>query len=193
MHAALQLLKGFCVFGDTVNTTARHETTGKPGMIQCSADTRAELSRTAGGEFGLQPRGVVEMKGKGKLRTFWLTASSQNTLVNARALSQLEREVQEMLESTSSFGRKFLGQTPSSPRTSTKQLFKSKMTAHQVAALLIQEDRERKASSKVENFPNARHVDDTLKDFSGKCPYHETPSSGLPEMVPNVEDSLYFL
>jgi len=62
----------FQLFGDTVNTCARLESTGKRNRIQVSEET-AELLTNAGKEHLLEQRkGLVEAKGKGKLKTFWL-------------------------------------------------------------------------------------------------------------------------
>jgi class 3 adenylate cyclase len=77
------------VFGDTVNTTARHESTGAPGKIHCSSDTQMELNEVAPLAFSLEERGHVEMKGKGKLLSYWLEASESNELVNRKALKEL--------------------------------------------------------------------------------------------------------
>ena len=52
------------LFGDTVNTASRMESTCAPGEVQCSAATAAEID----GDFELEPR-VVEVKGKGRMRT----------------------------------------------------------------------------------------------------------------------------
>jgi class 3 adenylate cyclase len=59
----------YCVFGDTVNTTARHESTGEPGRVHCSSSTARELRKQAANEFDLKSRGKVSMKGKGELET----------------------------------------------------------------------------------------------------------------------------
>jgi class 3 adenylate cyclase len=62
----------FELFGDTINTASRMESTGKPERIQVSPDT-AELLRDEGMESWLVPRkDLVEVKGKGALSTFWL-------------------------------------------------------------------------------------------------------------------------
>lgn len=87
----------YCVFGDTVNTTARHESTGAPGKIHCSSETQKELERMTKGSFRLQERGFVDMKGKGEKLTYWLSATEKNKLVNGAAVEALEAEVKELL------------------------------------------------------------------------------------------------
>jgi class 3 adenylate cyclase len=56
------------VWGDTVNTSSRLETTAPPGGIQVSAAVAARL----GDRFELVHRGHIELKGKGPTSTFLL-------------------------------------------------------------------------------------------------------------------------
>ncbi len=56
------------LWGDTVNIAARMESHGESGRIQVSADT-AEL---LGDGFELEPRGTIEIKGKGQMATYFL-------------------------------------------------------------------------------------------------------------------------
>lgn len=58
----------FDLWGDTVNTASRMESHGQPGRIQISEETRGQL----GADFVVEERGVVDVKGKGSLRTWWL-------------------------------------------------------------------------------------------------------------------------
>ena len=74
------------VWGDTVNTASRMESTGEPGRIQCSEsfersfataqdDVAQRHSEGRSDEeplFNFTERGAVEVKGKGKMTTYWL-------------------------------------------------------------------------------------------------------------------------
>jgi len=62
----------FQLFGDTMNTSARMESTGERDRIQVSPATAA-LLREAGKEHWLTARGEkIDVKGKGQMDTFWL-------------------------------------------------------------------------------------------------------------------------
>ena len=56
------------VWGDTVNTASRMESHSLAGRIQISAATRAAL----GDRFEVEPRGLVDIKGKGLMETYFL-------------------------------------------------------------------------------------------------------------------------
>jgi adenylate cyclase len=59
------------VWGDTVNTAKRIETYGAPGRIHVSAATREIL----GSAYHFEPRGALDLKGKGPIETFFLERS----------------------------------------------------------------------------------------------------------------------
>jgi class 3 adenylate cyclase/CHASE3 domain sensor protein len=59
------------VWGDTVNVANRMEKYGAPGRVHVSAVTRALL----GDAFRFEPRGSLDVKGKGAMETFFLEAN----------------------------------------------------------------------------------------------------------------------
>jgi len=62
----------FQLFGDTMNTASRMESSGKKNMIQVSPET-AKLVKSAGKEQWLVPRAdIVVAKGKGEIQTYWI-------------------------------------------------------------------------------------------------------------------------
>jgi adenylate cyclase len=73
------------LWGDTVNTASRMESTGVPGRIQVSEATYQLLK----GQFELEERGEIEVKGKGKMRTYLLGKQLDDpTRVSIRAITQ---------------------------------------------------------------------------------------------------------
>jgi class 3 adenylate cyclase len=57
------------LWGDTVNTASRMESHGNAGKIQVSR----EIYETLKDAFVFEPREGIEIKGKGKMETWWLT------------------------------------------------------------------------------------------------------------------------
>ncbi len=56
------------LWGDTVNIASRMESTGEAGRIQVTEEVYRELQSA----FAFQERGMIPVKGKGQLRTYWL-------------------------------------------------------------------------------------------------------------------------
>lgn len=63
------------MWGNTVNVASRMESTGKAGSIQVVQETR-DLLQEMGYQF--EQRGMVSVKGKGMLRTFYLISGPNN-------------------------------------------------------------------------------------------------------------------
>ena len=56
------------IWGDTVNTASRMESHGQAGRIQISQQTKERIAP----KFNVEPRGLVDIKGKGEMETWWL-------------------------------------------------------------------------------------------------------------------------
>ena len=62
------------IWGDTVNTAARMESTGVPGEVQVTAIVQERLQH----DFDFVPRGEITVKGKGQMETFLLRPRTPN-------------------------------------------------------------------------------------------------------------------
>ena len=68
------------LWGDSVNTASRMESHSIPGKIQISEATRQLLD----GKFTVEDRGVIEVKGKGSMQTYFLESNHSLSTNNAQ-------------------------------------------------------------------------------------------------------------
>jgi len=68
----------FCLFGDTVNTSARMESHAPSGTIHCSEAAFISAQRT--GRFEFIARGTIPIKGKGLMKTYFLLRSNKKSV-----------------------------------------------------------------------------------------------------------------
>jgi len=89
----------FQLFGDTMNTASRMESTGQRNLIQVS-QTTADMIITTGKQHWLTPRvEQVMAKGKGKMQTYWLKSRRRESIISSI------RQIASLRDVTSSGGK----------------------------------------------------------------------------------------
>lgn len=67
------------LWGDAVNIASRMESHGKPGYIQVTDATYLKLQN----KYLLEPRGTIEVKGRGEMMTYWLLGRREGILATS--------------------------------------------------------------------------------------------------------------
>ena len=98
----------FELFGDTINTASRMESTGVKDKIQVSEETADEL-RMKGYESWLRPReDHVLAKGKGYMQTYWLEINKDDPCSDHQDYDFESREGQSSLADQTYSGSRYM-------------------------------------------------------------------------------------
>ncbi len=73
------------IWGDAVNTASRMKSTGIPNRIQISSSFKKLVEE----HFDAEAGGVIEVKGKGLMETFFLLNPKQNSLRSSIGITRL--------------------------------------------------------------------------------------------------------
>ncbi|CAJ1963430.1 unnamed protein product [Cylindrotheca closterium] len=93
----------FQLFGDTMNTAARMESTGRANCIQITAAT-ADLLKEGGFENMIIPRAEKTfVKGKGEMQTYWLRSTNSKRVRAMDTAHRIESTISEEETADSSF------------------------------------------------------------------------------------------
>jgi hypothetical protein len=79
----------FQLFGDTVNTAARLESSGEGNKIHISELTATLIKQAGQGDWIQEREDLVHLKGKGTMKTYWLSTKTESRKQNATSTAKI--------------------------------------------------------------------------------------------------------
>ena len=81
----------FELFGDTINTASRMESTGLPGKIQLSANTAELIIRDGKSQWLTKRDTTITAKGKGEMQTYWAEPARRVSFTDSQVRNSLAK------------------------------------------------------------------------------------------------------
>ncbi|KAK9513104.1 hypothetical protein O3M35_001368 [Rhynocoris fuscipes] len=158
-----QKMPRYCLFGDTVNTASRLESTGQAQKIHCSAEVKQLLDRLGG--YYIVERGLVNLKGKGDILTYFLEGEDPSY----RALRKAVRD-DRMKDTHRPFLRSSLKVPCILSRTSSFESSAKRLRFSNKTVEYNAKDSGQKMESVLDNSPPKYINVDICDHLSASCP-----------------------
>jgi len=149
----------FQLFGDTMNTASRMESTGQPTKIQISEQT-AELLTQANKSSWFIPRDeLITAKGKGTLQTYWLIPNV-HMKKSARRISSIPRRFSTLTKQLQST-RRISTKNNFSMRNITEEVAMATQTANQFNSKALQQLEQKQEGNEMK--PNDTRIREIIR------------------------------